>query len=60
MASHNAINRKQLIAIVLEFLAQDPTDSEIEQFYCSTVLKFTNDSIAEILEQQKFSKNLDF
>ena len=40
---------KTLEQQVRDFMATEPTNDEIEEFYCTHVSKYTKDSITEIL-----------
>jgi hypothetical protein len=45
-------NYNNLRRAVIDFMSNNPSQEQIESFYCNKVLCYTNDSIEEIINNQ--------
>lgn len=45
-------NYNKLRKAVIDFMSKNPSQEQIESFYCNKVLCHTNDSIEEIINNQ--------
>ncbi len=45
----SSVTRIVLKHVVTEFMSENPSNEDVEKFYCEFVLRHTNDSIEEII-----------